>query len=82
MTYDNKGTIQKNKYKKTDGQPDIVGKATINGVEMKVAGWSKKWPDGSPYYSVTYTPKDESAEKPKKFNNDLQPQLNDDEIPF
>lgn len=82
MAYDNTGTIQKNKYKKTEGQPDIVGKATINGVEMKMAGWAKKWPDGSPYYSVRYTPKDENAERPKKFNDDPQPQLDDDEIPF
>lgn len=82
MAYDNTGTVQKNKYKKTDGQPDIIGKATINGVEMKIAGWAKKWPDGSPFYSVKFTPKDENAEVPKKIGDDPKPQLDDDEIPF
>ena len=80
MAYDNTGTIQKNKYKKTDGQPDIIGKATINGVEMKVAGWSKKWSDGSPYYSVKFTVKEE-GETPKKVEPSVAT-LDDDSIPL
>ena len=83
MAYDNTGTIQKNKYKKTEGQPDIVGKATINGVEMKIAGWAKKWPDGSPFYSCKFQVKDDE-QAPKKIGNDPKPAavLDDDEIAF
>ena len=83
MAYDNTGTIQKNKYKKTDGQPDIIGKATINGVEMKIAGWAKKWPDGSPFYSCKFQVKDDE-QVPKKIGDDPKPAsvLDDDEIAF
>ena len=84
MAYDNTGTIQKNKYKKTEGQPDIVGKAMINGVEMKIAGWAKKWPDGSPFYSCKFQVKDEDEQAPKKIGNNSKPAavLDDDEIAF
>jgi hypothetical protein len=76
--YEMLGIISKNKYKKMPSQPDITGKATIEGKEIKIAGWAKVGKDG-PYYSIKFTfaddvPKEKTS---NSFENDI-----DDEIPF
>jgi hypothetical protein len=75
--YDMSGIISKNKYKKLDKQPDITGKATINGQEMMVAGWAKSGNSG-PYYALKFTVKDD---EPKKNQSNSKEDL-DDHIPF
>ena len=75
MAYDNTGMISKNKFKKTDGQPDITGTANIDGVEKRIAGWLKTRDDGSSYYSLKFQNKDEQKAAAPKADMD-------DEIPF
>ena len=50
----NYGSISKNKYKKMDSHPDITGKAMIDGVEKRIAGWHKVSENG-PYYSLQFS---------------------------
>jgi len=47
MTKDNEGAIWGNANKERDNQPDFTGKATVNGIEYKVAAW-KRDPGGNP----------------------------------
>ena len=62
-----KGYIGKNRFKKTDNQPDIVGKLTIDGTEFSVAGWRKEDEAGG-FYSL-------SISEPYKKDSD-------DDVPF
>ena len=39
MAYDNSGSLGKNKYRKTNDQPEYTGTATIGGVKYKIAAW-------------------------------------------
>jgi len=80
MAYDNSGILGRNKYKKSDGQPDYTGKATINGVEYRVAAWLKENADGK-FFAMKYSipqPKGEISAVPAA----PQSSLDDDEIPF
>ncbi len=76
MAYENSGIISKNKFFKNEGQPQITGKATVGGVEYKVAGWSKVGKDG-PFYSLKFTDVNDEPKKMEPSNNDI-----DDNIPF
>lgn len=75
--YDMSGIISKNKYKKTEKQPDIIGKATINGQEILIAGWSKSGSNG-PFYALKFTIKEDDQKK-NQSNSDEDL---DDHIPF
>ena len=63
MVRDNSGTLSKNLRKEKDNHPDIKGKATVDGVEYWLAGWARKGQDGSLFYALAFTPKDESRER-------------------
>ena len=76
MAYENSGIISKNKYKK-NGQPDITGTATINGIEMRIAGWAKRNKEGEGYYSLKFSEKDEQKAAPAKSSESI-----DTDIPF
>ncbi len=81
--YDNtdKGSLFKNKDRKSDKHPEYNGSINIQGVEYWLSGWvkeSKK--DGSKYFSLAVKPKEKQAPKPTpapKGFNDM-----DDDIPF
>lgn len=79
---DNSGSIFKNDRKETDKHPDSTGSALIGGVEYWVSAW-RKTPEGKKvYWSLAFTPKDET-QLPR---NETQPEIPqaelDDEIPF
>ena len=76
-SYEMMGMISKNKYKKMDKQPDITGTATIDGKEMRIAGWQKTNSHG-PYYSLKFSLKDEAQKTTQA--NDIDEI--DDHIPF
>ena len=76
-SYEMMGMISKNKYKKMDKQPDITGTATIDGKEMRIAGWQKTNSYG-PYYSLKFSLKDEAQKTTQA--NDIDEI--DDHIPF
>ena len=59
---DNSGIISKNKYKTLEKHPEISGKALVNGVEYRVAGWEKTGSQGK-FYSLLFTPNDQSGER-------------------
>ena len=76
-SYEMMGMISKNKFKKMDKQPDITGTATIDGKEMRIAGWQKT-NSNCPYYSIKFSLKDEI---PKAIPYNDTEEL-DDSIPF
>jgi hypothetical protein len=57
----NCGFIAKNTRKNAEKQPDITGKATVGGIEYRVAGWRKTNDKGS-YYSLSFKPADDTAQ--------------------
>ena len=78
MAYDNSGTLGRNKYKKTESQPEYTGTATIGGVDYRIAGWVKEGKDGK-FFGLKFSipqPKGEISAASSK------PALDDDEIPF
>lgn len=75
--YEMMGMISKNKFKKMDKQPDITGTATINGQEMRIAGWQKTG-NGGPYYSLKFSLKDEVSKPASSISMDDS----EDFIPF
>jgi len=78
---DNSGALFKNRNKTQKNQPDYRGSATINGQEFWVSAWVKEAGPksnnpGSKFFSMAYTPKDESFPEPplvgdKKFDDDI-----------
>ena len=69
--YDNtdKGSLFKNKDRKSDKHPEYNGSINIQGVEYWLSAWvkeSKK--DGSKYFSLAVKQKEKQAPKPKQAN--------------
>lgn len=80
MAYDMSGLLSRNKYKKTDSQPEYTGKATIGGVEYRIAGWVKENESGKFFglkFSIPQPKGEATAAAPES-----KPVLDDDEIPF
>lgn len=63
---DNSGTlfINDRKTDKNSKLPDRKGDAIINGQAMWVSGWIKDGKNGTPFLSLSFTPKDEGGNKP------------------
>ncbi|MFZ9066239.1 MAG: hypothetical protein ACO23R_02585 [bacterium] len=55
---ENRGGLWKAKEQKTDKHPNLTGKATIDGVEYFVAGWSNRDGGNKPVVSLSFTRKD------------------------
>jgi hypothetical protein len=55
--YNNSGTLGRNQYKQMDNQPEYTGKATIDGVEYRLAAWVKDGQDGK-FFAIKFTQKD------------------------
>lgn len=86
--YPNSGIIFKNGYKTDDTQPDYTGKATIDGVEYRVAGWWKYKEGKPPFLTMTFQ-KDVPLEPPPKSKPiknedlpDIKPPTGDEDPPF
>lgn len=65
----NSGVLYKNDYKENEKQPDLTGKAEVEGKHYKLSAWTKRNDDGSyKLTSIAFTPKDEVPEpnQPKK----------------
>lgn len=79
---DNSGTLGRNDKKTQDKHPDHRGSAIVDGVEYWLSAWIKTGPNNSKFFSLAFTPKDESARRsntpaPARTVDDLP-----DEIPF
>jgi len=76
----NSGVLFKNDRKETDKHPDYTGKATVNGVELRLAAWIKSGAKGK-FMSLSFTdPSGQREKAPEKY----EPRKDDfdSEIPF
>jgi hypothetical protein len=78
---DNSGTLWKNDRKTSDNHPNAKGDALIDGRWYWVSAWTKRKQDGEPFQSLSFTPKDDTAARPKPQQSRSQQEF-DDEIPF
>jgi hypothetical protein len=53
---DNSGSLSRNERKEKDTHPDMKGKATINGIEYWISGWTKTNENGK-WLSLSFLPK-------------------------
>lgn len=62
----NSGTLFRNYDKKSGKSPDLSGTAVIDGVEYRIAAWSRLSKDETKkFLSLAFTPKDaEQAQRP------------------
>lgn len=51
---DNTGSLFKNGYKTKDNHPDFTGTCKINGVDYKMAGWTKTTKSGERMVSMSF----------------------------
>lgn len=72
-----KGTFRKNKFKKMESHPDIVGDGMYKGEVVKIAAWQKQDKEGGIYYSFSISAKEEGQTQRKP-----QREVDQDEIPF
>lgn len=63
--YDNelKGVLFNNNRKTKDSQPDVVGSATIDGVEYWVSGWKNKSKQGVSFISLAFNVKESEEDE-------------------
>lgn len=77
----NSGVLFKNDRKETDKHPDYTGKATVNGVELRLAAWIKSGAKGK-FMSLSFTdPSGQREKTPEKYAPRKDDGFNDD-IPF
>lgn len=79
MTYDNtnRGTLGKNRNRKTDKHPEYSGKINIEGRDYWLSGWIKEGKDGK-FFSLAVQPKEQKqGQKPER-----QPGEDFDDDPF
>ena len=77
---DNSGTLSKNTKKADDRQPDIRGQCVVDGRAYWIAGWRREGAYGT-FYSLAFTPKDDSPATPPRQAKSMRETL-DDDIPF
>jgi hypothetical protein len=79
-TRDNSGSLSRNDRKEKETHPDFKGKATINGVDYWISGWTKENERGK-WLSLSFTPRE--AQQPAQGGGGTRPAPPiDDEIPF
>ncbi len=61
--------------KRVENGPRLTGKATLNGLEVEVAAWSKTSAKGDKYFSLKFQGHENSAAA-------AAPDAGDDDIPF
>jgi hypothetical protein len=77
----NKGVLFRNEQKQKDNQPDMTGKVNVDGVEFRVAAWTREAKSsGKKFLSLAVEPAEQQAsQQPAK----QQPAQDfDDAIPF
>jgi hypothetical protein len=73
----NKGVLFRNDKKEKDTQPDMTGKINVDGVEFRVAGWTREAKSsGKKFLSLAVEPAEQPA-APKAAADEPN-----DEIPF
>jgi len=79
----NRGALFKNIKKESDKHPDYKGSLNVDGQEFWLSSWLKVSKSGEKYMSVSVTPKEQQAAKPKPVASRV-PGSDDDleEIPF
>ena len=80
----NAGALFKNDKRQTDTQPHYKGSAVIDGVEMWVSAWMKDSKAGTKYMSLSFSPKQSAPSAPATTPtpSQVQPIMNDDDLPF
>ena len=58
------GTLFQNKFKENSNQPDMTGTVMVNGIEWRVAGWTKYGKSGNKFLAIRLT--DESKNEKAK----------------
>jgi len=76
--YDMSGVSSNNDYKKAEKQPDFTGKCTIDGKELRMAGWKRTGTNGE-FVSWKFSEPQEAQLQPQTVpsNDDTQ-----DDLPF
>jgi len=76
--YDMSGVSSNNDYKKAEKQPDYTGKCTIDGKELRMAGWKRTGTNGE-FVSWKFSEPQEAQLQPQTVpsNDDTQ-----DDFPF
>jgi|TARA_S200002703_G_scaffold124029_1_gene110063 uncharacterized protein (DUF736 family) len=76
--YDMSGVSSNNDYKKAEKQPDYTGKCTIDGKELRMAGWKRTGTNGE-FVSWKFSEPQEAQLQPQTVpsNDDTQ-----DDLPF
>lgn len=72
------GVSSNNDYKKAEKQPDYTGKCTIDGKELRMAGWKRTGTNGE-FISWKFSEPQEAQLQPQTVpsNDDIQ-----DDLPF
>jgi hypothetical protein len=81
-TRDLTGTLWKNDRKTTDNHPNAKGDALIDGKWYWVSAWTKRKQDGTPFQSLSFTPKDDTPKQGAKDETPVKTPEFDDDIPF
>jgi uncharacterized protein (DUF736 family) len=76
--YDMSGVSSNNDYKKAEKHPDYTGKCTIDGKELRMAGWKRTGTNGE-FVSWKFSEPQEAQLQPQTVpsNDDTQ-----DDLPF
>jgi hypothetical protein len=95
MPTDMKGSLSRNQKREHDKRPEFRGSCMVAGVEYWLSAWVRELNDGSKYFGLAFTPKEQpqqqaSPELKNKYagNGSTQRPANtprqqlDDEIPF
>ena len=92
MAYEQKdmsGSLFRNNRKEKETHPDYSGTVRIDGHDMWISAWLREQKDGTKYFSLAFTRKDGTAERPAEFvakAKEVFPgaraELDDSDIPF
>ena len=74
----NKGVLFREQEKKTEKHPDMTGEINVDGIEYRLAGWTRESKNGKKFLSLAVTPKQEqpaqgSAPAPQEDPSDSIP---------
>jgi len=70
----NKGVLFRETEKKTEKHPDMTGEINVDGVEFRLAGWTRESKNGKKFLSLAVTPKQQQEQAPQAdtdFNDSI-----------
>ncbi len=85
MSYDNtnRGTLGKNKNRKTEKHPEYNGSLNVGGTDYWISGWIQtNKQDGSKFFSLSVKPKDERGAVQRAAVQPANDDFIDSDIPF